>query len=83
MFQILFAIAVELSDNRTTIIDDITIVASDASGETLDWPEDIAPEIAKVSPKELWMECSNEWMHYFAYFELQDGTTALLEWRAY
>ena len=83
MFEILFNIAAELSDNRTTIIDDITIVASDASGETLDWPEDLAPEIAKISPNDLYAECANEWMHYSASYELPNGTMALLEWRAY
>ena len=83
MFEILFNIAATLSDERTTIIDDIMIVASDASGETLDWPQDLATEINEISPKNLWMECEGDWAKYSAYYELPDGTTALLEWRTY
>ena len=86
MFQILFNLAAELSDERISIIDNIRIVADDADGHELDWPEEIAPEIAEISPKDLWMESipeKPEWAEYSAYYELPDGRDALLQWWVY
>lgn len=83
----LFDLAADFSDSRITIIDDITIVAEDAEGAEIDWPEDLADELMTgPMPNEVWTETAEskpEWAHYYAYWELADGTSVLLDWLAY